>query len=85
MGSDLVLPLPAPTHTPRSFVVGRTRHAPRARPNAGRNWVPLLTGWLVQMGFALVVMDLAICYIRFRILVVALSSRKLARRTFGKE
>jgi len=46
----------------------------------GRNWVSLLTGWLIQMGFGLVVMDLAFCYLRFRLLGFGLRARRLAVR-----
>ena len=38
-----------------------TQHSPSHRPSAR-------AGWLVNMAFALVVMDLAFCYIRYTVL-----------------
>ncbi len=37
-----------------------------------------MASWLINMSFSLTVMDLAFCYIRFKLLVVALHSRRLA-------
>eukprot|EP00965_Chrysotila_dentata_P156283 5162904-Pleurochrysis_carterae.AAC.1 len=34
----------------------------------GWGWSRLLSGWMKNMAFALVVMDLAFCYIRFSVL-----------------
>lgn len=40
----------------------------------GRAWASLLSNWMVNMGFALVFMDLAFCYIKFKALSVLLRS-----------
>lgn len=37
----------------------------------GKQWPRLLSGWLINMAFALVVMDLAFCYLRFTLLCYA--------------
>lgn len=40
----------------------------------GRRWYPLLWSWSVNMAFALVVVDLAFCYIKFKLLSLLLRS-----------
>ena len=41
----------------------------------GRKWTSLLSGWLMQMTFALVFFDLALTYLRFKVLVTFLQKR----------
>ena len=45
----------------------------------GRNWFHLLAGWLVSMGFALVFLDLAFTYIKFKLLTAWLLRRRRRR------
>ena len=45
----------------------------------GRAWVSLLTGWLINMGFALVFFDLAFTYVKYKVLVAALRRRPRRR------
>jgi hypothetical protein len=47
----------------------------------GRAWVSLLTGWLINMAFALVFFDLAFTYVKFKLLVAALGRRHAMGRT----
>ena len=46
----------------------------------GRTWFSLLSGWLMNMGFALVFFDLAFVYVKFKLLVAALGRRRAMGR-----
>lgn len=45
----------------------------------GRGWLSLLSGWLVSMAFALIFLDLAFTYIKFKLLVAWKLSKRRSR------
>ena len=50
----------------------------------GRDWVHLLSGWLINMAFALTVFELVFTYIKFKLLAGALQARRVALRVSGR-
>lgn len=50
----------------------------------GRNWVHLLSGWLINMAFALTVFELVFTYIKFKLLAGYLQTRRVALQISGR-
>ena len=48
----------------------------------GMDWASLLTGWLINMGFALVFFDLAFTYVKYKLLVAGMQAKRKAQMGF---
>ena len=51
----------------------------------GRSWISLLSGWIVSMAFALVFLDLAFTYIRFKVVTAYLQRRRAFQYRFARD